>query len=71
MLQRKSSGTSDARFLRWLMAAHILKHKDLGDALLSQGEMLPHELGPQCGVGVLIRRRGDVLYLHGVLMVQL
>jgi hypothetical protein len=53
-----------------LVAAH-LERKELTDALLSRGGHPPNELGPERGVSVLIRRRGDnVLYFCGVPVVQ-
>jgi hypothetical protein len=47
--------------------AHLLEPMELADALLPRGGQPPHELCPQLGVGVLIRRSGDsVFYLRGV-----
>jgi hypothetical protein len=55
-----------------LAVAHLLERKELADALLSQGEQPPRQLGPQCGVQVSFRWRGDdVFYFRGILVVQM
>jgi hypothetical protein len=55
-----------------LAFAHLLERKKLQDALLSRGVQPPHELGPQCGVGVSFGWEGDnVLHFFGVPVIQL
>jgi hypothetical protein len=55
-----------------LAVVHLLQHKELADALLSQGGQPPHQFGLQHGVGFLFwQRGGDVFYFHGVLVVWL
>jgi hypothetical protein len=64
MVWRKSSGTSEGEAselpqkLGRLAVPH-LECEELADALLSRGGQSLHELGPQCGVGVLFGRGGD------------
>jgi hypothetical protein len=58
--------------LGWLTVAHLLERKELADALHSRGGQLPHELGPQCGVGVSFGQRGESAhYFCGISVVQL
>jgi hypothetical protein len=58
--------------LWWLAVAHLFKRKELADASLSLQGQPPHLLGPQHGVGVLLRQRDDdILYFCSVLVVQL
>jgi hypothetical protein len=53
-----------------LAVAHFIERKELTDALLFRGHP-PQQLGPQRGVEVSFRRRGDIIYFRGVLVVQL
>jgi hypothetical protein len=70
MLRKKSSGTSEK--MRHLAVAHLLERKELADAFLPLGGAPPHELGPQRGVGVSFRWRGDdILYFRCVPLGQL